>query len=324
MWRLDGSSCHFVLILPTYFADRWPQTCPNLIFAVMVAAIGAGFQHGYNTGVLNAPQNVIEKWMSDTPKHEFNHGHTERAQKSLKWLRGRDDVSAEMSTIQTEAEQEKAIGKAGFKQFVQNPSLRKPLIIAIVVMVAQQLSGINAVIYYSTQIFQDAGMGQNEAQVATLIMGSVNIIMTVTSVFLVEIAGRKTLLLIGFGLMFVVTALLAVLMEFIEYGFASYMCVALVVLFIVCFATGPGSIPWFLVSELFGQDARPLAASISIGCNWIANFCVGLFFLPLQSLIGAKVFIIFAVLQLLFTLFIFFKVPETKNKSLEEVLQYFK
>ncbi|RZF32633.1 hypothetical protein LSTR_LSTR016736 [Laodelphax striatellus] len=124
--------------------------------------------------------------------------------------------------------------------------------------------------------------------------------------------------------MFVVTALLAVLMEFIEYGFASYMCVALVVLFIVCFATGPGSIPWFLVSELFGQDARPLAASISIGCNWIANFCVGLFFLPLQSLIGAKVFIIFAVLQLLFTLFIFFKVPETKNKSLEEVLQYFK
>ncbi|XP_039287484.1 solute carrier family 2, facilitated glucose transporter member 1-like isoform X2 [Nilaparvata lugens] len=276
------------------------------------------------TGIMALAQMLFLPCCPETPKHIFNKGNKERAQKSLKWLRKREDVSAEMSEIQTEAEQEKSIGKASFQQFIQNPSLRKPLIIAIVIMIAQQLSGINAVIYYSTQIFQKAGMSQQEAQLATMIMGTVNIIMTVISVFLVEIAGRKTLLLIGFGLMFIVTALLAVLLEFIQYDFASYMCVALVVLFIVCFATGPGSIPWFLVAELFGQDARPLAASISIGCNWTANFLVGLFFLPLQELIGPKVFIIFAVLQLIFTIFIFFKVPETKNKSLDEVLKYFK
>lgn len=62
----------------------------------------------------------------------------------------------------------------------------------------------------------------------------------------------------------------------------SYFCIILVLVFVVMFATGPGSIPWFLVSELFNQSARPAATSLAVAINWTANFLVGLGFLPLQ------------------------------------------
>src|SRR5687768_11798548 len=90
----------------------------------------------------------------------------------------------------------------------------------------------------------------------------------------------------------------------------SYFSIVLVVMFVVMFASGPGSIPWFLVSELFSQGARPMATSIAVAVNWTANFAVGWSFLPLQVLLGPYVFVIFATLLFLFSLFIWFKVPE--------------
>lgn len=62
----------------------------------------------------------------------------------------------------------------------------------------------------------------------------------------------------------------------------SYLSIIFVMVFVIAFAVGPGSIPWFLVSELFNSSARPLATSIAVGVNWTANFVVGLGFLPLQ------------------------------------------
>lgn len=97
-----------------------------------------------------------------------------------------------------------------------------------------------------------------------------------------------------------------------------------VILFVVLFATGPGSIPWFLVSELFNQSARPAATSVAIAVNWTANFVVSIGFLPLQEALGAYVFIIFAALQGFFTFFIYKKVPETKNKTIEEITSMFR
>ncbi len=90
------------------------------------------------------------------------------------------------------------------------------------------------------------------------------------------------------------------------------------------FASGPGSIPWFLVSELFSQGARPMATSIAVAVNWIANFLVGLSFLPLLDLVDAYVFIIFAGLLAFFVAFTWFKVPETKGKTVEEITAGFR
>ena len=128
-----------------------------------------------------------------------------------------------------------------------------------------------------------------------------------------------------------------------------YASIVLVLLFVIMFAIGPGSIPWFLVNELFNPSARPAAASAAVAVNWTANFFVGIGFLPLQvilktyillcfhcyisllnmiqsfqKIMGPNVFIIFVVFLILFSLFVWRKVPETKNKSYDEIQTMFR
>ncbi|XP_047039961.1 solute carrier family 2, facilitated glucose transporter member 1 [Helicoverpa armigera] len=261
----------------------------------------------------------------ESPKYLLlNKGQELHAQRALNWLRGDVSVHGEMEEMHQEAEKNKISKKVTLRELFGNRQLRQPLLISMVIMIAQQLSGINAVIFYSTTIFYKVQLTTAQAQYATLGMGAMNVVMTVISLVLVEVAGRKTLLLSGFAGMFVCTVGLCVANIYAQISWVSYLCIALVILFVVMFAVGPGSIPWFLVTELFNQSARPAATSVAVTVNWTANFIVGLSFLPLSSALGPNVFIIFAVLQLLFIMFIFFKVPETKNKTVEEITAMFR
>ena len=120
----------------------------------------------------------------------------------------------------------------------------------------------------------------------------------------------------------------------------SYLAIVAVILFVVGFATGPGSIPWFFVTELFAQSGRPTATSIAVTVNWSANFLVGLAFVPLQvrqsfrylmivmfvfqRIMEAYVFIIFMVIQLCFIIYVYFFVPETKNRTIDDITAQFR
>lgn len=271
----------------------------------------------------------------ETPKYLLvTRGQDERAQESLRWLRGgggdgstTDPISIqdELAEMRTEYEASKLVPKVTMRELINNAALRIPLIIALTIMVAQQLSGINAVMFYSTKIFKMAGLTEENASYATMGMGSINVLMTIVSLILVEKAGRKTLLLVGFVGMTVDTILLTIAMLFAHSSvIVSYICIILVFVFVIMFATGPGSIPWFLVNELFNQNARPAAASLAVAINWAANFLVGLGFLPLQEVLGPYVFIIFVVILFLNSIFIYKKVPETKNKTVEEISVMFR
>lgn len=120
-------------------------------------------------------------------------------------------------------------------------------------------------------------------------MSVINVIMTVVSLVLVERAGRRTLHLFGLGGMCITTIVLTFCLALHhQLAFLSWISIIAVFVFIIMFASGPGSIPWFLVSELFGAGARGLATSISVATNWAANFVVSLAFLPLK--VGALSF----------------------------------
>jgi len=255
----------------------------------------------------------------------LNQGKEIEAQKALTWLRGTIEVHDELDDMRAEYEAMKLVSSVTLKDMFCSAALRSPLIISCMMMLAQQLSGINAVIFFSTQIFMSAGLDEATSQYATLGMGAMNVCMTFVSLVLVEKSGRKTLMLVGLGGMFVDVVLLFFCIKFKESaGWISYVSIILVILFVVMFATGPGSIPWFLVSELFSQGARSHATSIAVGVNWTANFIVGLSFSPLLVIIGPYVFIIFASLLGFFWLFTYFKVPETKNKTIEEISAFFR
>ncbi|KAJ0169297.1 hypothetical protein K1T71_015181 [Dendrolimus kikuchii] len=262
----------------------------------------------------------------ESPKYLLlNRGMESYALRALNWLRDKVAVHEEMEEMRQEADKNKVTKKVTLRELFGKRTLRQPLFIAMVVMVAQQFSGINAVIFFSTDIFNKVNLNEAQAQYATLGMGAMNVVMTIVSLFLVEIAGRKTLLLIGFSSMLACTISLTVANLYSEaHVWVSYLCIALVILFVVGFAVGPGSIPWFLVTELFNQNSRPAASAVAVTINWTANFIVGLSFLPLSLQLGPNVFIIFAVLQFLFIVFIFLKVPETKNKTIEEITAMFR
>merc|ERR1719150_3584892 len=151
-----------------------------------------------------------------------------------------------------------------------------------------------------------------------------NVAMTFVSLALIEKAGRKVLMLSGLSLMICMTILLlASLLTFETVPAMSYVAVVAVITFVVGFATGPGSIPWFFVTELFAQSGRPTATSIAVVVNWTANFLVGLGFQPMQLLMGPWVFMVFIVIQLFF-IDVAVVVPETKGKTIDEITARFR
>lgn len=262
----------------------------------------------------------------ESPKHILiNQGKDVSAQRALTWLRGTIEVHDEMDDMRSEYESMKLVPKVTLHELWYNSMLRQPLFISLVVMLSQQFSGINAVIFFSTDIFGRAGLKDSSALYATMGMGVINVLMTLVSLVLVEKAGRRTLLLAGMAGMTVCTTVLTFCLALKStFPFLSFVSILAVYVYIIMFASGPGSIPWFLVSELFGSGARGIATSIAVSVNWTANFIVGLAFLPLQQVLEGYVFIIFSILLVLFWIFTYKKVPETKGKTVEEIAAAFR
>jgi len=252
-------------------------------------------------------------------------GRDVNAQKALTWLRGTIEIHDELDDLRGEYEKMRLVTKVTLSEMWYNPSLRQPLIIAVMVMLSQQFSGINAAISFSTDIFKSAGLTDDAALYSTMGMSIINVAMTFVSLVLVERAGRRTLLLFGLGGMCVTTIILAFCLGLhASLPFLSYISIIAVFVFIIMFATGPGSIPWFLVAELFGAGAKGLATSVSVATNWAANFIVSLAFLPLKEIMEGYVFFIFTILLVGFWLFTYKKVPETKGKSTDEISALFR
>lgn len=277
------------------------------------------------TAVPAVVQLLMLPFCPDSPKYCYLDQHNyQSAKQSLIWFRDTHVVEDELQELKAEEEKAQSEENVTLKDILLKQPLRKHLIIAVMMMLAQQLSGINAIIFYSTDVFISSGLSHSSAQYATLGMGAANVAMTIISIYFIERVGRKTLLSFGMVGMLVSTSLLAACLLVNDHendtpeaavGLASYLAVAAVIAFVMFFAIGPGPIPWFFVSELFAQSARPIATSIAVGVNWLANFLVSWGFNPLHTFLGSYVFFVFITLQLVFIAYIWAYVPETKDKK---------
>ncbi|ESP01111.1 hypothetical protein LOTGIDRAFT_180320 [Lottia gigantea] len=258
------------------------------------------------------------RYLMLTKQNEFE------ATKALKWLRNSDDVEDEIREMRVEAEEQKHHKKFFISDLIKTHELRIPFIISIVLQLSQQFSGINAVIYYSTSIFTSAGLDKDKASYATVGVGVVNILMTFVSAFLMDKLGRRSLHLLGLGGMFIFTIVLTVSRIYQPQDhWLSFVCIPAVVFYIVSFASGPGSIPWFIVAELFTQGPRTAAVSVAVLVNWAANCIVGFVFPILQNAINEYSFLPFAAMLVGFWIFTFIMLPETKGKTVEEISEMF-
>lgn len=140
-----------------------------------------------------------------------------------------------------------------------------------------------------------------------------------------EKAGRRSLFLIGMSGMCVCAVFMSVgLVLLNKFAWMSYVSMVAIFLFVSFFEIGPGPIPWFMVAEFFSQGPRPAALAIAAFSNWTCNFIVALCFPYVAEFCGPYVFFLFAGVVLAFTLFTYFKVPETKGKSFEEIAAEFR
>ncbi|XP_062050642.1 solute carrier family 2, facilitated glucose transporter member 3 isoform X1 [Lepus europaeus] len=252
----------------------------------------------------------------------INKKEEDRAKQILQRLWGTQDVAQDIQEMKDESARMAQEKQVTVLELFRAPSYRQPIIISIVLQLSQQLSGINAVFYYSTGIFKDAGV--KEPIYATIGAGVVNTIFTIVSVFLVERAGRRTLHLIGLGGMALCSVLMTVsLLLKDKYDTMSLVCIAAILIYVAFFEIGPGPIPWFIVAELFSQGPRPAAMAVAGCSNWTSNFLVGLLFPSAAYYLGAYVFVIFAIFLIIFFIFTFFKVPETRGRTFEDITRAF-
>ncbi|XP_070560075.1 solute carrier family 2, facilitated glucose transporter member 2-like [Ptychodera flava] len=217
--------------------------------------------------------------------------------------------------------------KVGIVGLFTNKNYRKPLLISICSHAGQQFSGINAIFFYATEIYGMIWPDDDDAVTyATVGTGAINVAMTIISVFIIEKTGRRPLLVFPYIGTVIFTGIITLSLNLTnqQQDAWAYISLACVYCYVICFAIGPGPIPYILVAELWSQGPRPAAMSVSIQTNWLSNFVIGLTFPILQEAIGAYTFLVYMCFLICTTVFTIFFVPETKNKTFEEIVSQFR
>lgn len=144
---------------------------------------------------------------------------------------------------------------------------------------------------------------------------------------LIERAGRKRLLVWGFGAMIfwclALTVVLNLLLSFAKDKYLPYISIGCVIGYIVGFAVGPGPVPWLITAEFFTQEARPAATMIACVFNWVCNFIIGISFPAIAKGLGAYSFLLFMAVCVTITVYLYFVMPETRNKTFGEISAMF-
>jgi sugar porter (SP) family MFS transporter len=256
-------------------------------------------------------------FIPDSPRWLVGKGRTDEARSVLKRLRAPENVESELIKIKHGAAQQKAHWSELF-----NPNLRAPMIVGIGLAVAQQVTGINTVIYYAPTIFKAAGMSSaSVAILASVGVGIVNVVLTLVAMQLVDRVGRRPLLLVSLAGMAGSLAVLGLAFSLPQLaGSLGWIAVVSLMVYVGSFAVGLGPVFWLILSEIYPLRIRGRAMSIGTAANWITNLIVALTFLTLTQVLGKPAtFWLYAVVSVGAWLFAFFLVPETKGKSLEQV-----
>lgn len=249
----------------------------------------------------------------ESPRWLVSAGRERRAREVLERIRPAAQADKELSDIETAARQSE-----GKRTSLWEGAIRLPLVIGILLAVFQQFSGINAIIYYGPRIFQEAGIGGNNALVFQVIIGSINVLFTIIAIVFSDRYGRKFLL---------VTGLTGIIFSLIVCGYLfqpghmqGIVLLVFMLIYIACFAFSLGPVTWIIINEIFPTRVRVQAVSACTAAVWIAVWLVGQFFPWLLEKAGATfTFWSFAFFSLINFFFSWKVVRETKGKTLEEM-----
>src|SRR6056297_2599865 len=195
---------------------------------------------------------------------------------------------------------------------------RFPIILAFLFAFFNQVSGINAIIYFAPRIFELTGLGAETALLSTVGIGITNLIFTMLGLLLIDRFGRRFLMYIGsFGY---IISLSAIAYAFLTQTFTGYTVPVLMFVFIASHAIGQGAVIWVFISEIFPNSVRSFGNSLGSGTHWIFAALIAGNFVHFESLFGGgPIFAFFAFVMVLQLLFVWKIMPETKGITLEEM-----
>jgi len=194
---------------------------------------------------------------------------------------------------------------------------RFPLLLAFLIALFNQFSGINAFLYYAPRIFAEAGLGESAALISSVGIGLINLLFTLFGVFLIDKLGRRVLMLIG-SVGYIISLGLVSVAFFLKWE--GMQVPIFLFLFIASHAIGQGAVIWVFISEIFPNHLRASGQAFGSSVHWILAAVIPSMIPFLFSTIGAgTVFLIFTVMMIFQLVFVIFMMPETKGKTLEEL-----
>ena len=347
--------------VPLYISELSPTHARGALVSINQLAITVGIFASYLVDLGFA--NVEEGWrwmfvvglvpslilgigmffLPDSPRWLMTYKGEDKARKVLDKVgeTNKEEVLEQIkSNIKAENKEE------GSLSILKAKWVRPALIIGIGVMLFQQFTGINTIIYYSPTIFEMAGFGANSANAVydailpSLPIGLVNVLFTIVAIYLVDRWGRKPLLYMGLTGM--ILALVALGIGFTFHNVIGdalkWISFVSMIIYIPFFAISLGPIAWLLISEVYPTKIRGLGMSLATMVNWVTNFIIANTFLSLGKITTGEMpnpagegmlvnpggaFFIYAVIGILGLIFIYSYIPETKGHSLEKIEEHF-
>lgn len=252
----------------------------------------------------------------ETPRFLAMKGRDPDALAVLRRIEGGTDAQKELAAIRSSL-----VVETHDWSGLSRPGVSRALAASVILAILIHVSGINTIIDYAPAIFQSAGWKIDTALASTFIVGVTEFLFTLVSFWVIDRYGRKPLYVVGsFGMAASLAALIAAVLADKFHG---PIVLALILTYIAFFAACIGPVFWTLVPEIFPNDVRSLAMTFPVLTQWIANALVVLLFPFAFHVMGkAETFGFLAIMAVAQGLFTLFWVPETRNKSLEEMESY--
>ncbi|XP_072280956.1 solute carrier family 2, facilitated glucose transporter member 9-like [Pyxicephalus adspersus] len=243
---------------------------------------------------------------------------------ALRCFRGEYDVQDVIEEMQEEQKSLSSVEVVSVFTLLMDRTLFWQTLSVVVINMGMQLSGIDAIWFYTNSIFENAGVPVAEIPYTTVGTGAIEIIAGLVGCFTVEKLGRRPLIIGGFSFMGFCCAGITVALVFqARVVWMQYVSVVCVIGIIAGFCIGPAGLPFIMTGELFKQSHRPAAYIVGGTLNWLSNFTVGFVFPFLQMSAGAFSYLVFCAVCLFVAIYVYFVIPETKNKTFMEISEMF-
>ncbi|WP_223943169.1 sugar porter family MFS transporter [Arthrobacter sp. StoSoilB20] len=264
-------------------------------------------------------------FMPESPRWLASIGNFGETLSVLRRIRSQEEARVEFEDVKAMAVEDYK-SKMGSWKDLGIPWLRRIFVVGLGLAVIQQITGVNSIMYYGTQILAESGFGREAALTANIANGVISVLATFAGIWLLGKVGRRKMLITGQIGTTTALLLIGIFSLVLPEGTArGFVILALTVTFLAFQQGAISPVTWLMLSEIFPLKIRGLGMGASAFVLWIVNFLVGFGFPQLLAAIGlSNTFFVFAVLGVAAITFAAKFIPETKDKTLEDLEHYFK